>query len=222
MVLTRELVFWWQGELSEIFDAPFYSILDRLVIDSVDWVNTGESYAKLAEALKTDLVIQDLAWTRTFHYRLSIAALFDDLLAQQNFKDIESIRIEHQPVHRVTGLLMLAWLAVQSDWSLVDVDFDTVTLKSGNKRIVANLVEKSDAAPLSLVEIASPNMRASVSREKGSKYLTQKLSVNEHKMERIAPADSDLVSELVTDQLSRGGKNSLFRKVLPMLLELLG
>lgn len=216
------LVFWWQGELSFIFDEPFYRILDRLVIDSVDWVNASESYGKLSDALQTDLVIQDLAWTRTFHYRLGIAALFDDLLAQESFSEIEAVKIVHQPVQKVTALLILAWIAEQSEWELVDSDLDTYTLKSGSRRIVATLVEKADAAPLSLVEITSPKMKASVSRETASKYLVQRLTVGEHKVEQIAPADSDSVAELVSDQLSRGGKNSLFKKILPTFLKLLG
>ncbi len=216
------LVFWWQGELSFIFDEPFYSILDRLVIDSVDWVNTSEGYSKLSQVLKTGLVIQDLAWTRTFHYRLGIAALFDDLTAQDNFKAIEKVKIVHQPVQKVTALLMLAWLSEQAGWSLVDTDLDTYTLKAGSRKIAAQLVEAADAAPLSLVEIQAPKMTLSVHREKDSKYLVQRLIANEHKIERMAPADSDSISELVTDQLSRGGKNSLFRKILPTFLELLG
>ena len=78
------LILWWQGELSPIFEERLYSVIDRFVFDSADWENPSESFRLVDQAISSGsrpLVIQDLAWTRSYHFRLAVASLFDDPLA---------------------------------------------------------------------------------------------------------------------------------------------
>ena len=48
-----------------------------------------------------------------------------------------------------------------------------------------------------------------------------RLSVGDPVTESLAPADCDDCSMLIGDQLARGGKNSLFLKILPLFRKLL-
>ena len=47
------------------------------------------------------------------------------------------------------------------------------------------------------------------------------LEAGEHQASALAPTDADSPQELVGQQLSRGGSNSLFRKILPRFRTLL-
>ena len=79
------LVFWWQGELSPIFEERLYRSIDRLIFDSAEWSDPLAGFARIREAAGHTghaMVLQDLSWTRTYHFRLAVAALFDDLVAQ--------------------------------------------------------------------------------------------------------------------------------------------
>ena len=93
--------------------------------------------------------MQDLAWTRCWQFRASVAGLFDDCVAQKILGGIEKVRIVHHPLNRGTALMMLSWLAVQAGWTHTeDMIFET---KNGNK-ISVELESKEDSAPLSVVE----------------------------------------------------------------------
>ena len=75
------LIFWWQGNLSNIFRESLYRRIDRLVIDSSSWSTPNEQFGKIGEAIeKVNLVVQDLSWARTYHFRLAIASLYLSLI----------------------------------------------------------------------------------------------------------------------------------------------
>ena len=125
-----------------------------------------ENYERLKSAMEDRggrLVVQDLSWTRTFHFRLSIAALFDDRMAQQALDEIESVVIESRPEQRMSALLLLSWIATQVGWQ---IDLEGCTLSSEEevygfvslegKKIVARLRWNADGAPVSLCEITAP------------------------------------------------------------------
>jgi len=79
------LVFWWQGELSDLFEERLYKHTDRFLFDSSDWSNAVTGYKQITQALSEtqgQLVVQDMEWTRTFGYRLALAGLFDDPVAK--------------------------------------------------------------------------------------------------------------------------------------------
>lgn len=228
------LILWWQGELSPIFSERFYSLIDRFVFDSTDWSDPVASFAKLTEAIEAprQLVVQDLSWTRCYQFRVSVAALFDDPVAENAVEAIESVRIVHHPEHRLTALQMLAWLAVQAGWR------DGLELHLADSRrsqkgegfsfessqgmpIEVILISDEQSAPLGHVELQAGDLRIEVSRESGANHLVRRLEASGHLAESPGPADPDAPVDLVGEQLSRGGKNSLFRKILPRFLELL-
>jgi glucose-6-phosphate dehydrogenase assembly protein OpcA len=214
------LIFWWQGELSEVFTERLASVMDRLIVDSSSWADVKSGFAKIGDAVdgNTGLVVQDLAWTRCWQYRVGIAGLFDDAVAQTILGKMERIRIRHSPSDRNTALQILAWLAVQAGWKITGKrSFET---KEGHK-IAAEVEESADSAPLGLVELSSGGTIVRVSREKGSAHLLREIESGDYKVSSLSPADPEDPQHLVAQQLSRGGKNSLFLKILPVFLELL-
>lgn len=223
------LVFWWQGELSERFNERLYSLIDRLIIDSSDWVDVKSQLQLVMEAMKeSPVVVQDLSWTRTYQMRLSVAALFDDPIAVQALPAVQRVRIFTSQKHRMSGLQMLAWLAVQAGWQPAEELFGGQ--QNGESfhyqhphggEIIARVEICEESASLGMVEISSPDVIIRVTREKEAGLLFQQLLANGHKVEQHAPADGQNPIDLVRDQLSRGGKNSLFRKVMPEWLRLL-
>lgn len=214
------LIFWWQGKLSEVFTERLASVMDRLIVDSSSWADAKAGFARITEATEgnTALVVQDLAWTRCWQYRVGIAGLFDDTVAQAALGGIAGIRICHSPQNRNTALQILAWLAVQAGWKHKGAGvFET---RDGH-RITAVIESSPDSAPLGLVELSSPGTTVRVSREKGSAHLLREIESGDYKVSSLSPADPEDAESLVAQQLSRGGKNSLFLKVLPTFLELL-
>ena len=161
--------------------------------------------------------VQDLAWTRCWQFRVGIAGLFDDAVAQAMLGEISKIRIRHAPQDRNTALQLLAWLAVQAGWKITGTcDFET---REG-RRISAEIESSEDSAPLGLVELSSSATTVRVSREKGCTHLLREIESGDYKVSSHSPADPDSPEGLVACQLSRGGKNSLFLKILPTFLEL--
>ncbi len=215
------LVFWWQGALTEVFTERLASVIDRLIVDSSSWGDDVKpAFGKIDEAVKGNdsLVVQDLAWTRCWQFRVGIAGLFDDAVAQTILGKIEKIRIRHNPSDRNTALQILAWLAVQAGWKISGKsNFET---KNGQS-ISLEVDSSEDSAPIGLVELSSGETTVRVSREKGAPHLLREIESGDHKVSSLAPADPEAPADLVAQQLARGGKNSLFLKVLPVFLDLL-
>jgi glucose-6-phosphate dehydrogenase assembly protein OpcA len=212
------LIFWWQGELSDVFTERLASVMDRLIVDSSLWADTKSSFARILEALRSNpsLVVQDLAWTRCWQYRVGIASLFDDSVAQNALERIERVHIRHDPKNRNTGLQMLSWLAVQAGWKpLTHEAFESKT----GRPIRVCIESAADSAPLGLVELSSSDALIRVAHEKHSQHLQREIVSGDYHVSSLSPADPVASADLVAQQLSRGGKNSLFLKILPMFLE---
>ena len=214
------LIFWWQGELSEVFTERLTSVMHRIIVDSSSWADPRKGFARILETAEGNpgLVVQDLAWTRCWQYRVGIAGLFDDAVAQKLLGSIETVRISHHPADRNTALQMLAWLAVQAGWtSNGSLLFKT----NGGREIQAEINSSEDSAPLGLVELSSSDTTVRVSREKGASHLLRETISGEYHVSSLSPADPEASADLVGQQLSRGGKNSLFLKILPVFMELI-
>lgn len=223
------LIFWWQGELSDRFNDRLYSLIQRLVIDSSDWQDPVSQFAKIVPPMQEyNMVVQDLSWTRTYHARLAIAALFDDPIAQMAIPAIQKVRVVTSAEGRIAGLQLLAWFAAQCEWckasELIASESvaDSFHFEQGHGGSVdASVVTDSNSAAIGLIEIDAGDVQLTISRSKGKQVLHLKMETKGHVTEQSAPADSEDIVGLVRDQLSRGGKNSLFRKILPVFIDLI-
>jgi len=223
------LIFWWQGNLSNMFSESFYRRVNRLVVDSSTWDSPLEQFGKVGEAIdKVGLVVQDLSWTRTYHFRLAIASLYDELILAESLDKVSLIKLIVNPENRLSGLQLIAWFATMAGWSRAQ-DLISDESNSGSYRFsnaAGNLVDvevvvDENSAPIGRIEVIAGDINVIVSREAGGKHLHQKLVNGNHVIDVHGPADSDSKADLVADQLSRGGKNSLFKRVLPMFIDLL-
>jgi hypothetical protein len=219
------LIFWWQGEFSSLFEERLYRLLNRLIFDSAEWGDPVAGFARLMAAredTKDKLVTQDLSWTRSYFYRLALARLFDDPTAQKAFPEINSVKVQGHPGHRMAVWQMLAWVITRAGWSVESCRGDSWTLRSANGGEISVALFWNDAgAPIAEFEMASPECRVGIRREAGNPHLCQWISSGEHQVEVSGPADADEPHALVASQLSRGGKNSLFLAILPLFCQLL-
>ena len=225
------LVFWWQGELSPIFSERLYSRIDRFVFDSSQWSNPIDSFKCVENAMKDadESVPMDMEWTRSYLVRVALASLYDDPLAQKSLEYTNSVKITVRPQHRMAGLLLLAWMIQRVGWKrsmdlgLDQGDSDCYHFETEEgSDVKAEIVLDPDAAPIAGIEISSTNCEVKVMREAGSPYLQQFLQAGSHCIERATPAGGDNPETLFMDQLSRGGKNTLYREVIPRFLSFLG
>jgi glucose-6-phosphate dehydrogenase assembly protein OpcA len=213
------LVFWWQGELSEILTERLVAVMDRLIIDSSAWQNPAASFARLAEAAQGNsaLILQDLAWTRSWQFRVGLAGLFDDPTAQESLPRIHEVEISYHPDHRNSALLVLAWLAVQAGWS-----GGVAGLKSAaGQEISVNLREITEGPPLSSLILRSDKVSVSVSQKTGASHVARHVEADAYQATSLSPADPETPAQLVALQLARGGKNSLYQKILPRFRSML-
>jgi glucose-6-phosphate dehydrogenase assembly protein OpcA len=228
------LILWWQGELSPIFSERFYSLIDRFVFDSSEWADPITSFEKIAEAMEgsSRIVPQDLSWTRSFQFRVSVAALFDDPVALGALDAIESVVIRHHPANRVSALQLLSWLSIQARWreglelGLAD-QRESKQARSysfehpSGGAVRATLEADESSAPLGSLVIRAGEVTVEVIREAGSRRLLRRVVAPGHTSESPGPVDSDNAVESIGEQLSRGGKNSLYRKIFPRFQQLL-
>lgn len=228
------LILWWQGELSSIFEERLYSVIDRFVFDSSDWKNPAASFSTIHDAISSGrvLVVQDLAWTRTYHFRLAVASLFDDPLAQQALPHVSDVQITYHPQHRNSALQLLAWLATQAGWRQGMELQLALAKQQGDKQgvllerktgepINVTLLADETSAPVGALLIRGGGLEIEIHRSMQASHLHMRLSMGDHLTESLAPAGCDDCATLIGDQLARGGKNSLYRKILPMFLSLL-
>ncbi len=211
------LVFWWQGELSDILTERLVSVMDRLVIDSSSWADPAASFARIEEASQAngDLVIQDHAWTRSLQFRIGIASLFDDPAAQKALPGIHTVEIIHHPDHRNTALQVLAWLTIQAGWKARDSAKPFAFSSASGVPITTTLRADPGSAPLSLLVLRDDDTTVEVTYQTGSSHIQRRIESGPFKATSLSPTDPGTPAELVALQLARGGKNSLYQKILP-------
>lgn len=224
------LVFWWQGELSSLFSERLYSLIDRFIFDSSEWSNPEHGYACLSEAMQSEqsLLPMDIEWTRSSQIRMAIAGLFDDPMAANALEHVSELHVVVHPDHRMAGLQLLAWVIQRTGWkrsSELSLDSDLGDVyyyeTSAGSSVTAKIVSDPLSAPVGKMEFIAPSMEVRATREVGSPYIRQELHAGEHHIERRTPSNSDDSAELVMNQLSRAGNNSLYCAVMPEFLGLL-
>ncbi|MGB0992338.1 MAG: glucose-6-phosphate dehydrogenase assembly protein OpcA, partial [Akkermansiaceae bacterium] len=219
------LVFWWQGELSPIFSERLYSLIDRFVFDSSEWSNPLESFQTLQKARNNTetFLPMDLEWTRSYSMRVALAGLFDEPMAARSIDQIQKVSITAHPSHRMAAMQVLAWIAGCLKWRQgMDLGLEKAAedgryyFESPTGVDVEAYVEcDASSAPLGMVELSGAGCTVRVSREAGSSVLKQELDGCGHSISLGSPAGSDEAEDLIVDQLSRGGKNTLYLRTLP-------
>lgn len=217
------LVFWWQGELSDILTERLVSVMDRLIVDSSTWADPAASFRRIEETAQNnpDLILQDHAWTRTWQFRLGVASIFDDPAAQQSLPALDTVELAYHPRHRNSALQLLAWLAIQSGWRKRESGGRFAFTTSGGTPLAILLQENSSGSALSSLVLRAGNRVARVTQAAGADHVERRIEAPGYSVSSLSPADPSGPEELVALQLARGGRNSLFRKILPHFREML-
>jgi glucose-6-phosphate dehydrogenase assembly protein OpcA len=218
------LVFWWQGELSDVLTERLVSTMDRLIVDSSSWANSAAAYTLVEESskLNPDLIIQDHEWTRTWQFRVGVASLFDDPAAAAVVGEIDAIELSYHAGHKNAALMLLAWLAEQAKWKQ-RARGGRYALESQHGQPISIFLQEMATGPaLSLLIIRAGDVTLSVRHLSDCKRIERKIEAPGYEVVSHAPTDPDMPHELVGLQLARGGKNSLFMKILPRFRSMLG
>jgi hypothetical protein len=105
----------WRGEPD--FAAPEFGqmvgIVDRLILNSTEWVNLPSAYAAL-DGLFDRTVVSDIAWARTERWRSLLASLWPAIA------DVKRIRVQGTPAQ---AYLLGGWLSARLDHR-VEVEVD--------------------------------------------------------------------------------------------------
>lgn len=219
------LVFWWQGDLTENFNERLYNIMDLLFIDSSRWTDPAKDFAMLQEAQAKNSArfrVYDLSWLRSHLLRTALATCFADALALAELPKLNRLEITHAPKDRIAGLLLAAWIGVRMKAELRTDDGKISLILPEGQLIAVNVKEGSGDEALQSVVLASDNATFEVNRTCGSAYVCTHVEIGGHLREEVLPADFPTDSELISDQLSRLGGQSLYFQMAPMLQQMLG
>ena len=110
---------------------------------------------------------------------------------------------------------MLAWLAIQAGWKDHETAGNLTFRTSSGAVISANLTADSCSAPLSSLVLRAGAGAVSVTQASGAFHLVRQIEASGYRATSLSPADPTSAAELVALQLARGGKNSLYQKILP-------
>lgn len=214
------LVCWWQGDLSVNFDERFYSVMDLLFVDSATWKDPAQDFAKLraAQGERTARFrTYDLSWLRSHLFRTALASCFSDAPALVELRNLQTLEITHSPGHRLSGLLLAAWIGVRLKCTADTGSGQVHLIQPDGQRIAVILRESEGDEALQRVTLSSGTASFCVSRDCGAAYVCTKVVIGGHQHEQMLPADLVTDAALISEQLSRLGGQSLYQQVLPML-----
>lgn len=208
------LVFWWRGELSEIFDERLHSRIDRFIFDSSAWRQPAAQLLRVQKAIDESggaLVVHDLAYTRCHPIRSAIARVFDDTQARRALDRLAGFEITHRPGHRMTALWLQAWIAGRLNGEKNQIAF--------TRRESENPANPSAEAIESVsIDLGSAG---TIRLREGAEFwqVTQELAGHPPR-ERLFPRRPRGEADLVSEILIRAGRNRAMIDALPLLRQL--
>jgi len=198
------LVLWWQGDLNENFEERLYSRIDRLLINSDRWEDPASSFTALRQAHEDTsgrLSIHDLSWSRSYHFRLAIANLFDDHAALAHLAEIRDITITHEDSVPLAARMLSQWIA-------------GILPDSG---IRYHHVQDGTGANLTGVQFTTGTATFTIVRQSGSRFIKTTIDCPEKSHETLSPAGPERRSDLIAGLMARAGSNSHYLEILESL-----
>ena len=215
------LYFWRQGEFRQPLNQKLWSRVDRLIYDSADWKNPVEQFAIVKEIgafTETRTILCDLNWTRLLGTRFALAQLFDQSCVLAHLKGIHQVSITTSK--RLTGLLLLGWLAAQLGWNHQSLLGKESFVSAEGTTIEFDIVEAPGEA-LSRCAFTSEGATFEISRETGSAYYHAKVCGGDAcEKPMLVSAGRSKLTDILLMELSRGGKHPLYGKALAAIAPL--
>ena len=215
------LYFWRQGEFRRPFNEKLWSRVDRLIFDSADWRNPVEQFALVREIgrfTETRMILCDLNWTRLLGTRFALAQLFDHSCVLAHIKHIHRVSLStHQ---RLTGLLLLGWLAAQLGWRHESLH-GSPSFVSREGRTISLAIEETPGEAISRCAFECEGASFGITREADSAYYRATVSGDaQSEAPMLVPAGHSKLTDLLLIELGRGGKHPLYNKALAAIMPL--
>jgi glucose-6-phosphate dehydrogenase assembly protein OpcA len=215
------LYFWLRDALPAAVDRQLWTWVDRLIVDSASWTDPAAQMRQLLASIasaRSRLVLRDLNWTRTMHLRQAAAMLFDDPVHQRELQRLDRIALCYAPGGRTAALLFAGWLSVQLGWPCAKNAAGEVTLSRPGGVVRVETRESADRTGVGF-EFVSPNATYTVSHPAGSDFLEAEIRFEDHApFKALFPAGEDAPGALLSEELVRRGKDTIFRRVLAAAL----
>jgi glucose-6-phosphate dehydrogenase assembly protein OpcA len=213
---------WWQGEFCDPMDSQLSGWVDRLIYDSQTWrdVDTQMRLLKKLHAETEERVILcDLNWTRLVHLRFALAQFFDHPASHHHFAKIARVEIDFASGYRSTAVLLAGWIAAQLQWRRTDQSLNFRTPTDEKAEIV--LHEKA-GEPISRCLLARQGREFRVVHPTGTDLLEVSLgSPGKTSMRQLMPGAKNDPSDLVNEELNRGGPRRVYLRALQCVRDLL-
>jgi glucose-6-phosphate dehydrogenase assembly protein OpcA len=221
------LSLWWQGAFPDNGDAPLWSRVDRLLFDSLSWVEPLEALQRL-DRIKTSgnhrMTVADLNWTRTLGFRQALAECFDAPLRRPALDQISQLEIHHAADARTTAWLLLSWFTAQLGWTPAKRDGDSIRLHNPSGGAIECRFAVDPIATtgcIAAVKIASGSSSVDLHREWGSPLLLATIAGDEGSTFAHYPAGNTAIENLLTEELTPGPRHRVYLKSLTALESLL-
>ena len=134
---------------------------------------------------------------------------------------IDRVEIRHHPEHRNSALQLLAWLAVQAGWKDLRASHGFAFESQTGTVISTHLVADSAGPPLTALVLRAGDKSARITQAAGASHVERVIDAPGYQVTSLSPVDPTSPESLVALQIARGGKNSLFEKILPRFRQML-
>lgn len=216
------LYFWRQGNFRQPLNQRLWRRVDRLIYDSATWKNVTEQFAivrEIASFTETRTTLCDLNWTRLLGTRFALAQLFDHACVLAHMKEIERVSISCS--RRLTGLLLLGWLAAQIGWKHQSL-LGKESFVSANGKTINFEITETPGEEISRCAFKGPEVTFEISREAGSAYYHAQVCGDDAcETPMLISAGASKPADILLIELSRGGKHPLYEKALNAITPLL-
>ena len=219
------VAFWWQGEISDVFEDRLYSRIDRLIFDSEKWQNPKAELEKIVAAHQNEqshFRIHDLAFTRLNPYRQAIANAFDLPSIRGKIGSIREMKIRHKQSQRQSAVYLANWVA-----NRLNLELDPGNSKPGQLAFTAGdrklNIELSETDESFAAAILAGDKVVELSRCEDREFLRTRIFAASNPenitCEDWHPVRKKKDSELISSILERGGLNRTLPKLVPKLTQ---
>jgi glucose-6-phosphate dehydrogenase assembly protein OpcA len=235
-------IFWIDSTLTEtLLTRELLPVSERLVVDTGRCRNVADlrSIERILDLCRLD--IADLGWARLDNFRLLFAGLFDPPVGGDPLGSATRVVVRHRPHSLVSGLLLIAWLAGQMKWEMLD----SKARPQGQRQLYFRRPngaggesdgggKATETSPLVLVELVPSHdscgtsgiVAIELTSATGERYAVTRTAQNHAKLEiPIAPArsvklDSRSTAELCIAAVGPRGRDPLMRRCLTLAARL--
>lgn len=216
------LYFWRQGNFRRPLNEKLWSRVDRLIYDSLDWDNPADQFDIVHEIdnfTETHTTLCDLNWTRLLGTRFALAQLFDHSGVLAHIGQIGQVSITTS--QRLTGLLLLGWLAAQLGWRHQSLLGKDSFVNATGGQIDFEINETSGEA-ISDCTFTCQEATFGITRDEGCSYYHAKVAGSQISAAPMRiPAGKSKLTDILLMELGRGGRHPLYTKALAVIEPLL-